>query len=74
MVIVGGLGTVVGPAAGAAIWVVLRHYLSGVTAYWMLPMGLFFVAVVLFAGNGLYALIARTFEPRRIVPPAAGDA
>jgi branched-chain amino acid transport system permease protein len=74
MVIVGGLGTVVGPAAGAAIWVVLRHYLSGLTPYWMLPMGLFFVAVVLFAGNGLYALIARTFEPRPIAPPAAGDA
>jgi branched-chain amino acid transport system permease protein len=59
MVIVGGLGSLVGPAAGAAIWVVLRHYLSSLTAYWMLAMGLFFVAVVLFAGNGLMGLARR---------------
>ncbi len=57
MVIVGGLATLVGPAAGAAVWVVLRHYLSALTPYWMLVMGLFFVAVVLFAGNGLMGLV-----------------
>lgn len=66
MVIVGGIGTIVGPALGAALWVSLRHYLSAQTAYWMLPMGLFFVAVVLFAGNGVIGLIAR----RRPVPAA----
>ncbi|MGO8918120.1 MAG: branched-chain amino acid ABC transporter permease [Stellaceae bacterium] len=59
MVIVGGLGTLVGPVAGAAIWVVLRHGLSSVTPYWMLAMGLFFVAVVLFAGGGLMGLARR---------------
>lgn len=60
MVIVGGLGTLVGPVAGAAIWVVLRHYLSALTPYWMLILGLFFIAVVLFAGNGLMGLARRT--------------
>ncbi|HTS94546.1 MAG TPA: branched-chain amino acid ABC transporter permease [Stellaceae bacterium] len=59
MVIVGGLGTIVGPALGAAVWVLLRDYLSAVTPYWMLAMGLFFVAVVLFADEGLYGLAAR---------------
>jgi branched-chain amino acid transport system permease protein len=59
MVIVGGLGTIVGPAAGAAIWVELRHFLSDMTNYWMLLMGLFFVAVVLFAGDGLMGFLAR---------------
>jgi len=59
MVIVGGLGTLVGPALGAAVWVLLRDYLSAVTPYWMLAMGLFFVAVVLFADEGLYGLAAR---------------
>jgi branched-chain amino acid transport system permease protein len=63
MVIIGGLGSLAGPAAGAAIWVVLRHYLSGLTAYWMLPMGLFFVAVVLFAGGGLMGLVRRRAAP-----------
>lgn len=66
MVIVGGLGTLVGPVAGAAIWVVLRHILSDMTAYWMMAMGLFFVAVVLFAGGGLMGLARR--------PAAADDA
>ncbi len=61
MVIVGGLGSLVGAAAGAALWIVLRHALSDLTNYWMLAMGLFFVGVVLFAGNGLYGLVA----PRR---------
>ncbi len=70
MVIVGGLGTLVGPVAGAAAWVVLRHYLSEHTDYWMLIMGLFFVAVVLFAGNGFYGLTA---PRRRAVPAAIAD-
>ena len=59
MVIIGGLGSLAGPVAGAAIWVMLRNYLSGLTAYWMLPMGLFFVAMVLFAGGGLMGLMRR---------------
>jgi len=59
MVILGGLGSLAGPAAGAALWVVLRHYLSALTAYWMLAMGLFFVAVVVFAGDGLMGLVQR---------------
>ena len=64
MVIVGGLGTLVGPVIGAALWVSLKHYLSALTAYWMLPMGLFFVAIVLFAGSGLMGLLkARRARP-----------
>ncbi|HMK68320.1 MAG TPA: branched-chain amino acid ABC transporter permease, partial [Stellaceae bacterium] len=59
MVIVGGAGTLVGPALGAAVWVLLRDYLSAFTPYWMLAMGLFFVAMVLFADEGLFGLAAR---------------
>jgi branched-chain amino acid transport system permease protein len=57
MVIVGGLGSLVGPAAGAAAWVLLHHALSDLTPYWGVPMGLFFVAVVLFAGHGFWGLV-----------------
>lgn len=71
MVIVGGLGTLAGPAAGAAVWVLLRHYLSAQTNYWMFFMGLFFVATVLFAGQGLYRLIVR---PARPPAPVVDDA
>jgi branched-chain amino acid transport system permease protein len=57
MVIVGGLGSLVGPAAGAAAWVLLHHSLSALTPYWGVPMGIFFIAVVLFAGRGLWGLV-----------------
>jgi branched-chain amino acid transport system permease protein len=63
MVILGGLGTLSGPVAGAAIWVVLRDTISGWTPYWLLFMGVFFVAVVLFADNGLYGLIRTRRAP-----------
>jgi branched-chain amino acid transport system permease protein len=59
MVIVGGLGTLIGPVIGAAVWILLRHALSALTPYWMLVLGLFFIAVILFAGDGLYGLVAR---------------
>ena len=51
MVILGGLGTLAGPVAGAALWVVLRDAISSYTPYWMLAMGVFFVAIVLFAAG-----------------------
>ncbi|MGH6989408.1 MAG: branched-chain amino acid ABC transporter permease, partial [Stellaceae bacterium] len=59
MVILGGLGTLSGPVAGAALWVVLRDVISAYTPYWMLVMGGFFIAIVLFADNGLYGLLGR---------------
>jgi branched-chain amino acid transport system permease protein len=59
MVIVGGLGSLIGPVAGAAVWVLLRHYLSALTPYWMLILGLIFVAIVMVAGTGLMGLARR---------------
>ncbi len=57
VVIVGGMASLVGPAAGAAVVVLAKHALSEFTDYWMLFMGLFFIAVVLFAGDGLYSMV-----------------
>jgi branched-chain amino acid transport system permease protein len=57
VVIVGGMGSLVGPAAGAAVVVLAKHSLSGLTDYWMLFMGLLFIAVVVFAGDGLYGIV-----------------
>lgn len=67
MVIIGGLGSLLGPIAGAALWTLLHHYLSAVTPYWMLIMGSFFVAIVLFAGEGLYGALARLTRRQRHV-------
>jgi branched-chain amino acid transport system permease protein len=57
VVIVGGMGSLIGPVVGAAVVVLATHYISGFTDYWMMFMGLFFIAVVVFAGNGLYGTI-----------------
>ena len=53
MIILGGLGTLVGPVIGAATLVLLRHELSEYTQYWGFWMGLFLIAIVLGGRNGL---------------------
>jgi branched-chain amino acid transport system permease protein len=67
MVIIGGLGSLLGPIVGAALWTLLHHYLSALTPYWMAIMGAFFIAIVLFAGEGLYGTLARLTRSRRHV-------
>jgi branched-chain amino acid transport system permease protein len=64
MVIAGGAGSLAGPAAGAALWILLRNALAGLTAHWMLAMGLCFIAVVLLAEDGLFGALARRRRPR----------
>jgi len=64
MVILGGMGTVLGPALGAFAYLALEEVLAGYTEYWPVVLGPFLVAVVLFARRGLYDLIDRG-HPRR---------
>ena len=59
MVILGGAGSLAGPAAGAAVWIVLRHALAGWTAHWMFAMGLVFIAIVLLTERGLFGALER---------------
>jgi branched-chain amino acid transport system permease protein len=59
MVILGGAGSLAGPAAGAAAWILLRHALAGWTAHWMFVMGLVFIAIVLVTERGLFGLLER---------------
>ena len=60
MVILGGIGTGVGPVLGALVLLVLEDTLSGVTGFtgqhWQLFIGVFLVLVVLFAKRGLVSL------------------
>ena len=56
VVIVGGAGSLAGPALGAAVVELAKHWLSGATEYWMFFMGVFFIAAVLAAGDGIYGL------------------
>lgn len=57
-VILGGVGRVFGPLAGAALFVLLEAVVGGMTERWQLILGLILLGVVLFARGGLIGLIA----------------
>ena len=74
IVILGGSGSIVGAAGGAAVFVLLRDHLSDgsfwrslylpaeFATHWQLVMGLFFIAVVLLAPDGLYGRLSWALE------------
>jgi len=65
MVILGGLGTLVGPALGAAALVTLEYTLSGLTEHWQFILGPILVLVVLFARGGLMGAVRQIAGMRR---------
>ena len=58
MVILGGAGTLLGPAVGAALIVALENVISAYTERWVMLLGVVYVIVALFAPNGLTGLLA----------------
>lgn len=65
VVILGGLGTLVGPVLGAAVFVFLKHEIQGYTDHWHLFVGLVLVAVVVAGGRGLYGSVEDRLSRRR---------
>ena len=59
MVILGGAGTLLGPIVGSAVIVYLENVVSTYTQRWLLVLGLVYVAVTLFAPEGLMGLVRR---------------
>ena len=57
-VILGGVGRVFGPVAGAALFILLEYVLGGLSEFWHIYLGAILLGVVLFARGGLYGLIA----------------
>jgi branched-chain amino acid transport system permease protein len=53
MVIIGGTGTFLGPALGAAVFILLQSVVSTYSERWMLIVGLWFVLLVLLAPGGI---------------------
>jgi branched-chain amino acid transport system permease protein len=58
LIILGGVGRLAGPVAGAAVYVLLEYWLGGLTERWQLFLGLVLLAVVLFARGGVMGLLA----------------
>ena len=59
MVILGGAGTLAGPALGAGIIVFLKNFISAYTQRWLLILGAIYVLTILYAPGGLAELVKR---------------
>ncbi len=58
--VMGGMGTLVGPVAGAAFFLLLREGFSRFfTEYYLIPVGLIFIAMVIFMPQGLLGFLKR---------------
>lgn len=68
MVILGGAGTITGPVLGAGIFLMLKHVISSHTDYWMLWVGVVFIACVMFMRQGIWGLFLQ-HGPRWLRPP-----
>lgn len=57
MVILGGVGTLAGPVVGAALFLLAKNFISSYSDYWMLAIGVIFVACVMFFRDGIYGTL-----------------
>ncbi|AVL53428.1 branched-chain amino acid ABC transporter permease [Roseobacter denitrificans] len=56
-VILGGVARLFGPVVGAVLFVVLEHFLGGLSNYWHIYLGLLLLIIVLFARGGIIGLL-----------------
>lgn len=78
--VIGGVGTLLGPTVGAAVWLLLRNLLQqipGVGSLWLFILGAIFVLLVTLLRKGLYGTLvaryqARLSPPEGIAAPWAG--
>jgi branched-chain amino acid transport system permease protein len=58
--VIGGIGTLVGPIVGAGFFLLLQQGLSlFLTQYYLIPLGVIFVAIVIFLPQGLLGFMRR---------------
>ena len=59
MIIIGGTGTLIGPALGAVVLVGLETFLTSWTEHWKFFLGPILILIVLFSSGGLTSLFSR---------------
>ncbi|MDA7430359.1 branched-chain amino acid ABC transporter permease [Primorskyibacter aestuariivivens] len=62
LIILGGVARLIGPVIGAVLFVVLEHYLGGMTEFWKIWLGVILLLIVLFARGGVAGLLS----PRKV--------
>jgi branched-chain amino acid transport system permease protein len=61
--VMGGVGTLVGPVAGAAFFLLLREGVSRYfTEYYLIPVGIIFTLIVIFLPQGLLGFLRRALN------------
>jgi branched-chain amino acid transport system substrate-binding protein len=67
MVALGGRGTLVGPALGAAVIVLLKYLVSGYTHRWVLILGAVYIGTIVYAPDGIVGAVRQLTQRRRSV-------
>ena len=62
MLILGGSGSLIGPAVGAGIIVLLGNIVSGFTERWSLLLGIIYIVVVMLFSEGIFFTIKKRME------------
>jgi len=73
MVIIGGMGTLIGPVVGAMAFMLIQEVLSSYTESWMLFTGAIFVLMVVFLPGGLVGAVSRWAEGRTLPAGSTGN-
>src|SRR5207253_1762687 len=70
-VVIGGIGTLVGGALGAALLVLLKEFLSSTFGHWYLFLGIIFAGVALLMPRGIVGYLLDLGDRLRARPPPA---
>jgi branched-chain amino acid transport system permease protein len=56
-VVLGGVGTIIGPAVGAIVFTFAEHYVSSHTGAWLIYFGALFIVMVIVAPGGIFGAL-----------------
>ena len=65
IVVLGGMGRLYGPLAGATLFLLLEEVLAAWTEHWMIILGPILILLVLYARSGVWDLIAGRLSRRK---------
>lgn len=63
LIIIGGVGRLMGPVIGAALFVALEHFLGAFTDFWHIWLGVILLLIVLFARGGVIGILTGKAGP-----------
>jgi branched-chain amino acid transport system permease protein len=72
MVALGGRGTLLGPAAGAGIIVLLKNLVSVYTHRWLLILGAVYIGTIVYAPEGIVGAVRQWMKSMKPAPSRAG--